>query len=121
MGATGLASNRTEYRSRLREQSDEQIDAWVAEAMRDMSIRRGVLVVIEDYRRAAHVGEGTLERIYAAGGGPPASVGRTADGRLMVPASTLWAIAAGTRRELPDARERLIAYLVESFDELVFV
>ena len=36
MGATGLAVNQVEYRARLGEQPDEQIDAWAAEAMRDI-------------------------------------------------------------------------------------
>ena len=35
MAETGLAANPQEYRERLNEQTDEQIDAWAAELMRD--------------------------------------------------------------------------------------
>ena len=48
MGATGLAADPTDYRARLQEQTDEQIDAWASELMRDVAIRRGVLTVIAD-------------------------------------------------------------------------
>ena len=121
MEATGLSANETEYRSRLDEQSDEQIDAWAAELMRDVAIRRGVLRVIADFRKAAGLDERTFERVFASGGGPPAVIGRDADGRLMVPATTLYALVPGIRAEVPDGRSRLIAYLVENFEEIVYV
>jgi hypothetical protein len=50
--ATGLSTNKKEYRARLAEQSDDQIDAWTAELMRDVAIRRGVIKVIKDFRKA---------------------------------------------------------------------
>ncbi|HWH23451.1 MAG TPA: hypothetical protein VNW68_01005 [Candidatus Limnocylindria bacterium] len=121
MTATGLSATPDQYRQRLDEQSDEAIDAWVAELMRDMSIRRGVLRVLEDFRRAAGVDDTALERLYAAGGGPPAAVGRTSDGALMVPAISLHHFVSGARSQLPDARMRLTRYLVDSFHEIVFI
>ena len=75
MGATGLAADPAEYRRRLLEQPDEQIDAWAAEAMRDISIRRGVLTVLHDLRAATGLDDRELARVFAAGGGPPAVVG----------------------------------------------
>src|SRR5207244_7270729 len=84
VAATGLSANPVEYRERLNEQSDDQIDAWAAELMRDVAIRRGVLKVIADFRKAAKLDEGSFERVFAAGGGPPASLGRDASGRVMV-------------------------------------
>jgi hypothetical protein len=39
----------------------------------------------------------------------------------MVPAITLYCLVAGIRHETPDGRERLIDYLVENFEELVYV
>ncbi len=86
MGATGLAADPAEYRTRLGEQDDAQIDAWAAEAMRDIAIRRGVLRVLADFRTAARIDDRSLERVYAAGGGPPATLGRDAQGRVMIPA-----------------------------------
>ena len=98
MTATGLSANPQQYRDRLDEQPDEQIDAWVAELMRDISIRTGVRARA---RRLAP-GDGTddagLRRLYTAGGGPAAAIGST-DGRgeLMVPAISLFYFVSGVR------------------------
>jgi len=119
--ATGLSASETEYRSKLGEQSDEQIDAWAAELMRDVAIRRGVLRVIADFRKAAGLDERGFERVFALGGGPPAVIGRDGSGRLMVPAITLFALVPGIRAVMPDGRERLVEYLVENFHEIVYV
>ena len=118
---TGLSGDPKEYARRLAEQTDEQIDAWAAELMRDIAIRRGVLRVIADFRKATGLDERQFERVFASGGGPPAVIGRDAQGRLMVPAITLYTLAAGIRSQLPDGRDRLIAYIVANFDELVYV
>jgi hypothetical protein len=119
--ATGLSTTHKEYRARLAEQSDEQIDAWAAELMRDVAIRRGVIRVIADFERASKLNDRQFERVFASGGGPPAVIGRDGDGRLMVPAITLYALVPGLRSQLPDARQRLIEYLVENFEEIVYV
>ena len=121
MAATGLAANPKDYRARLDEQTDDQIDAWAAELMRDIAIRRGVLTVIADFLRAAGIDERGFERVFAAGGGPPAVIGRDREGRLLVPAITLHALVPGIRSETPDGRRRLIDYLVANFEDLVYV
>lgn len=121
MTTTGLSTDPKEYRQRLAEQSDDQIDAWVAELMRDVAIRRGVVRVVQDFRQAAGIDELGFERVFATGGGPPSVVGRDAAGRLMVPAITLFALVPGIRSQVADGRERLIEYLVANFDELVYV
>ena len=121
MAATGLSADPKEYRARLADQSDTQIDAWAAELMRDVAIRRGVIRVVEDFRRAARLDERAFERVFASGGGPPAVVGRDNAGRLMVPAVTLFALVAGIRSQVADGRARLIEYLIENFDEIVYV
>ena len=121
MAATGLSANPKQYRVRLRDQSDDQIDAWAAELMRDVAIRRGVVKVVDDFRRAGRLDERSFERVFASGGGPPAVIGRDAKGRLMVPAITLFALVPGIRAQVPDGRERLIEYLLENFDEIVYV
>jgi hypothetical protein len=89
--------------------------------MRDVAIRRGVIRVIEDFRVAAGLDEREFERVFASGGGPPAVVGRDREGRLMVPAITLFALVPGIRSQVADGRGRLIEYLVKNFDELVYV
>jgi hypothetical protein len=121
VAATGLSADPKEYRTRLAEQSDEQIDAWAAELMRDVAIRRGVIRVVEDFRRSARLDEAGFERVFARGGGPPAVIGRDREGRLMVPAITLFALVAGIRAQVNDGRARLIEYLLENFDEIVYV
>jgi hypothetical protein len=121
VAATGLSGDPAEYRTRLAEQSDEQIDAWAAELMRDVAIRRGVIKVVEDFRRTAGLDERGFERVFASGGGPPAVVGRDTSGHLMVPAITLYALVPGIRAQVKDGRDRLIAYLVENFGEIVYV
>ena len=121
MATSGLSADPKEYRERLAEQSDDQIDAWASELMRDVAIRRGVIKVVEDFRRAAGLDENGFERVFASGGGPPAVVGRDRDGRLMVPAITLYALVPGIRAQLADGRQRLVEYLVANFGELVYV
>jgi hypothetical protein len=121
VATTGLSDNPREYRARLAEQTDEQIDAWAAELMRDVAIRRGVLKVVADFRTAARLSEPEFERVFASGGGPPAVIGRDGNGRLMVPAITLFALVAGIRSQVADGRDRLVDYLVLNFDELVYV
>jgi hypothetical protein len=121
VASTGLSADPKEYASRLREQSDEQIDSWSAELMRDVAIRRGVVKVVDDFRRAGGLDEREFERVFASGGGPPAVIGRDSEGHLMVPAITLHALVPGIRSQVPDGRERLIAYLVANFGELVYV
>ena len=121
MAATGLSADPKEYRARLADQSDEQIDAWAAELMRDVAIRRGVVRVVDDFRRAGRLDEPAFERVFASGGGPPAVIGRDAKGRLMVPAITLFALVAGIRAQVADGRARLIEYLIANFDEIVYV
>ena len=121
MEATGLSADPGEYRARLSDQSNEQIDTWAAELMRDVAIRRGVIRVVEDFRRAGGLDEPGFERVFASGGGPPAVIGRDAAGRLMVPAITLHALVPGMHAQVADGRDRLIAYLVANFGEIVYV
>jgi hypothetical protein len=121
VATTGLSADPIEYRQRLAEQTDEQLDAWTAELMRDVAIRRGVRKVVADFRAAARLDEPAFERVFASGGGPPAVVGRDANGDVLVPAITLFALVPGIRAQVADARDRLIEYLVANFNELVYV
>jgi hypothetical protein len=118
---TGLSGDPREYRRRLGEQSDDQIDSWVAELMRDVVIRRGIVKVVSDFRKAAKLSEPEFERVFASGGGPPASLGRDRKGNLVVPTVALHALVPGLRARVDDSRGRLIDYLVANFSELVYV
>jgi hypothetical protein len=121
LSSTGLSPDPEEYRRRLDAQEDEQVDAWAVELLRDLSIRRGVLTALEKFRRATGLDDTGLERVFSAGGGPPAVLGRTADGRLMVPAISLRHLVPGLRRESTEARPQLVDFLVESFHEIVYI
>jgi len=121
MSGTGLSANPREYRSRLADQSDAQIDAWASELMRDVVKRRGIVKVVNDFRSAAKLSEAEFERVFAFGGGAPRTLGRDAGGNLVVPTISLWALVPGMRGLVPDSRGRLIEYLVSNFNELVYV
>lgn len=121
MSSEGLSEDPKVYRKRLAKQSDEQLDAWMIEFMRDMSIRRGVLRVLSDFRKATGLDDAAIERVFTAGGGAPATIGRTAEGELMVPAISLHHLVPGLRAHSPTARKQAIDYLVDGFDTLVFI
>jgi len=121
MSGTGLSTDPKEYRARLDDQPDDQIDRWVAELMRDVVIRRGIVKVVNDFRAAACLSEPEFERVFAFGGGAPRTIGRDAAGHLVVPTISLWTLVPGLRALVADSRPRLIEYLVANFDELVYV
>ena len=88
--------------SRLADQSDEQIDAWASELMRDVVIRRGVVRVIEDFRRRL-----TSASLNSNGCSLPAADRRPSSdgigmGNLIVPAITLFALVPGIRSQVAD-------------------
>jgi hypothetical protein len=121
MSGTGLSADPKEYRARLGEQDDEQLDRWVSELMRDVVKRRGIVKVVADFRSAARLTEEQFERVFAFGGGAPATLGRDREGRVVVPTISLWALVPGLRALLPDSRDRMIDYLVSNYAELVYV
>jgi hypothetical protein len=121
VAATGLSADPKEYRARLGEQSDDQLDAWVAELMRDVVRRRGIVKVVRDFRKAAKLTDPQFERVFASGGGAPATLGRDRDGNVVVPTISLHALVPGLRARVDDARPRLIDYLVANFAEIVYV
>jgi hypothetical protein len=121
MSGTGLSADPKEYRARLDEQPDDQIDRWVAELMRDVVRRRGIVKVVADFRSAARLSEPEFERVFAFGGGAPRTLGRDTEGHLIVPTISLWALVPGLRGLVADGRGRLIEYLVANFKELVYV
>jgi hypothetical protein len=121
LSSEGLSEDPKTYRKRLKEQPDEQLDAWMIEFMRDMSIRRGVLPVLADFRKATGLDDRGIERVFTAGGGAPATIGRTADGELMVPAISLHFLVPGLRAQSKKARAQEIDFLVHGFEEVVYI
>jgi len=119
--ATGLSATPQEYRERLNDQPDERVDSWAAELMRDTSIRIGVRQVVKELRKAFGTNDAGLRRVYTAGGGPAAAIGTTQQGELMVPAISLYYFVSGAHVVFADARSRLIEFLVENFEEIVYI
>jgi hypothetical protein len=118
---TGLSANPAEYRERLNQQSDRQLDAWVAELLRDNAKRKGVIAVVAEVQKIARLDEAALRRVFARGGGAPATVGKDLEGHLIVPTISLHFLVGGMRADMPDARNRLIDYLVAGFRDIVYV
>lgn len=121
MVASALSANPEEYRGRLADQADAQLDSWAAELMRDVAKRRGIVRVVKAFRTAAALSEAEFEHVFASGGGAPATVGHDANGNLIVPTISLYALVPGLRARTRDGRARLIDFLVANFDELVYV
>jgi hypothetical protein len=119
--SAGLSADPAEYRSRLTVQEDEQLDAWAIELMRDLSIRRGVLTVLQRYREATGLGDSAIERVFTAGGGAPAIIGRTAEGELMVPAISLHHLVPGLRANSDRAHDQIVDLLVAGFHDVVYI
>jgi hypothetical protein len=119
--SAGLSADPTEYRSRLEVQDDRQLDAWMIELMRDLSIRRGVLTVLRRYREATGLEDSGIERTFTAGGGAPAIIGRTADGELMVPAISLHHLVPGLRARSETAHDQIVDFLVAGFHDVVYI
>jgi hypothetical protein len=121
VATTGLSVNPAEYRERLDQQPDGQLDAWASELLRDAAKRRGVIPVIAEIQKVSRLDEASLRRAFARGGGAPATIGKDAEGRLVVPTISLHFVIAGMRADLPDARARIIDYLVAGFREIIYV
>lgn len=121
MSSEGLSEDPEVYRQRLTEQPDDQLDAWMIEFMRDMSIRRGVLPVLADFRKATGLDDKGIERVFTAGGGAPATIGHTSEGELMLPAISLHFLVPGLRAQSRKAREQEIDFLVAGFHDLVYI
>jgi hypothetical protein len=122
MVANGLSETPLAYRAKLREQSDAQIDAWVTGSLRDIAKRRGVATVIHELSRATGLDDDALAGAYTLGGGPAVTMGRDIDGRLIFPAVALWSLVPGIRAADPKGgRDRLVDFLVATFEEVVYI
>jgi hypothetical protein len=121
LSSAGLSADAIEYRSRLVEQTDQQLDAWTIELMRDLSIRSGVLTVLDRYRQATGLDDTGITKAFTAGGGAPATIGRTSEGQLMVPAISLHHLVTGLRAQSDTARDQEIDFLVAGFHEVVYI
>ena len=103
----------TAYREMVGQQSDEQINIWAADLFVDFAKRRGVGTAIAAFNRAADLDTRGFQRAFLVGGGPDHVVGIDTAGDLAAPIFELPKAVAGLRRTDPDARDKLIDFLVD--------
>jgi len=122
MVATGLSESPQAYKAKLDTQDDAQLDAWATGSLRDIAKRKGVAIAVQEFGHAAGLNDDALAGAYTLGGGPAATMGRSVDGKLIFPAAALWALVPGVRTlDVARGRARLIAFLVATFDEVVYI
>ena len=101
------------YRAMVVEQDDAQIDTWAADLFIDFAKRLGVGNAIEAFCRASGLDVRAFQRAFMVGGGPDHVVGIDTAGAVAAPIFELPRAIAGLRRIDPQAREKLIAFLVD--------
>ena len=107
------AIDETGYRDMAEDQTDEQVDRWAADLFMDFAKRRGVGTAIAAFCRAARLDERGFQRVFLVGGGPDHVVGIDTGGALAAPIFELPKAIEGLRKIDPQARERLIDFLVD--------
>jgi hypothetical protein len=107
---TGTAKD---YRKMVQDQSDEQIDRWAADLFMDFAKRLGVGTAIAAFCRAAGLDARGFQRAFLVGGGPDHVVGIDTAGELAAPIFEVPKAIAGLRRIEPEARAKLMDFLVD--------
>jgi hypothetical protein len=100
------------YREMVTEQSDQQVDTWAADLFIDFAKRMGVGTAIAAFCEAAGLDARGFQRAFLVGGGPDHVVGIDTAGQLAAPIFELPRAVAGLRKIDPQARERLVNFLV---------
>jgi hypothetical protein len=101
------------YRDMVVAQDDAQVDTWAADLFIDFAKRLGVGQAIEAFCRATGLDARGFQRAFLVGGGPDHVVGIDTAGSLAAPIFELPRAIAGLRRIDPQAREKLVAFLVD--------
>ena len=107
-------SDETAYREMVSAQSDEQIDTWSADLFIDFAKRRGVGTAIATFCRIAGLDARGFQRAFLVGGGPDHVVAIDTAGALSAPIVELPRAVQGLRRTDPQARQRLVEFLVSN-------
>jgi hypothetical protein len=105
-------SDETAYRTMVSEQSDDQIDTWAADLFIDFAKRRGVGTAIASFAGTAGLDARGFQRAFLVGGGPDHVVGIDTAGDLSAPIFELPRAVAGLRKVDPQARQKLVDFLV---------
>lgn len=108
------------YREMVAAQSDEQIDRWASDLFIDFAKRMGVGTAIAAFSATAHLDARGFQRAFLVGGGPDHVVGIDTAGQLAAPIFELPRAIAGLRRIDPQARERLVDFLVAEREVMTY-
>ena len=100
------------YRAMVSDQSDEQIDHWAADLFVDFAKRMGVGTAIAAFCAAAGLDQRGFQRAFLVGGGPDHVLGIDTAGQLAAPIFELPKAVVGLRNTDPEARKKLIDFLV---------
>lgn len=106
-------TDEVDYRPMVEAQSDQQIDTWAADLFIDFAKRKGVGTAIAAFCSVAGLDARSFQRAFLVGGGPDHVVGIDTAGALAAPIFELPRAVAGLRRIDPDARRKLIDFLVD--------
>ena len=104
-----------EYRAMVSSQGDDQIDTWAADLFVDFAKRKGVGTAIAAFCETAGLDARGFQRAFMVGGGPDHVIGIDTAGALAAPIFELPKAVKGLRRIDPQARDRLVDFLVERF------
>ncbi|HEX2765771.1 MAG TPA: hypothetical protein VHR55_03925 [Candidatus Limnocylindria bacterium] len=110
-----------EYREMIEGQDDAQIDAWAADLIVDFAKRMGVGRAIAAFMEATGLDERGFQRAFLVGGGPDHVIGVDTAGSLAAPIFELPKAIRGLRRIDPDARAKLIDFLVAHREVMTYV
>jgi hypothetical protein len=111
----------SEYRDMIEGQDDAQIDAWSADLFVDFAKRMGVGRAIAAFQEAAGIDQRGFQRAFLVGGGPDHVIGLDTAGSLAAPIFELPKAVRGLRRIDPDARAKLIDFLVGHREVMTYV
>ena len=100
------------YRAMVSEQDDAQIDTWAADLFIDFAKRLGVGNSIVAFCGATGLDTRGFQRAFLVGGGPDHVVGIDTAGAVAAPIFELPKAIAGLRRIDPQARAKLVDFLV---------
>ncbi len=107
------ATDEVDYRSMVEAQVDQQIDTWAADLFMDFAKRKGVGTAVAAFCAVAGMDARGFQRAFLVGGGPDHVVGIDTAGALAAPIFELPRAVAGLRRIDPDARRKLVDFLVD--------
>jgi hypothetical protein len=109
------------YREMVEAQDDRQIDTWAADLFVDFAKRMGVGTAIGAFSQAAGLDARGFQRALLVGGGPDHVVGIDTAGSLAAPIFELPKAIVGLRRIDPDAKAKLVDFLVSNREVMSYV